>query len=137
MALPKLGLNRNQLTAGATLLVALLLVAGIFWAFGQQFVRLGRMSAEEQRLRLLVDAELERRSALEQQLKYVQSDEYLERWARVEAKMVYPGEVLVVPVTGNRSQGWVAPGPVEVMSEEPKPWWVKFLEQFLGPVNGW
>ena len=137
MALPKLELNRNQLTAGATLLVALLLAAGLVWAFGQQFVRLGRMNAEEQRLQLLVGAEWERRSALDQQLGYVQSDDYLERWARVEAKMVHPGEVLVVPVIDNWSQTWVAPEPVEAMPEEPKPWWVKFLEQYMGPADRW
>jgi len=137
MALPKLELNRNQLTAGATLLVGLLLAAGVAWAFGQQFVRLGRMSVEEQRLQLLVDAEWKRRTALEQQLEYVQSDEYLERWARVEAKMVHPGEVLIVPVISNWSQTWVAPEPVEVVQEEPRPWWVKFLERFLGPANRW
>jgi len=137
MALPKLELNRSQLTAGAALLAAFLVVGVIAWGFGQQFVLSGRMRAEEQRLQRLIDLELQKQESLLGQLEYVQSDEYVERWARVEAKMVHPGEVLVVPVVNTWSQSWVAPQPIAEVPQEPKPWWVRFLERFLGPANRW
>ena len=43
---------------------------------------------------------------------YVQSDDYVESWARDEGKMLQPGEHLVVPV-GSQSSAEATPEPVE------------------------
>jgi cell division protein FtsB len=140
MALPKFEFNRDRLTAGAVLLVALLLVGGLVWAFGQQFALSGRMRVEEQRLQQLIDTELERKAKLESEIEYTRSDTYLERWARVEAKMIHPGEVLVVPVESEAPQPMVTPEPTkEPVEEQPEvesqSWWDKFLEALLGPAD--
>jgi len=135
MALPKLQLNRSQLATVAAFVAALFVVGGLAWAFGQQFVLSARMKTEEQRLEQLIETEQAKRKSLLAQLEDAQSDQYVERWARVEAKMVRPGEVLVAPAEDARSKLWVAPQPVEEAQPAPDPWWVKFLEAFFGPLD--
>ena len=135
MALPKLELRRGQLVAVAAFLGVLFVVGGLAWAFGQQFVLSARMKAEEQRLGQLIETEQARQKSLQSQLDEAQSDEYVERWARVEAKMVRPGEVLVVPAEDARSKAWVAPQPVEQAQQPPDPWWIQFLQAVLGPLG--
>jgi cell division protein FtsB len=67
---------------------------------------------------------------------YVQSDVFVEQWARGEGKMVRAGEVLVVPLVpvNPEIQATVAPPTyVEVQTSPPKPenwmlWWALFFD---------
>jgi cell division protein FtsB len=67
---------------------------------------------------------------------YVQSDAYVELWARADGKMVRPGEVLVVPLpAGARQQPTPIPPSVfaEVETSPPGPqtwhlWWSLFFD---------
>jgi cell division protein FtsB len=69
---------------------------------------------------------------------YVQSDAFVERWARDEGKMVRPGEVLVIPVPAVSSlpQPEVSPTqsvPVETTPRRPENWQVWWALFFDGP----
>jgi len=68
---------------------------------------------------------------------YVQSDPYVEQWARDEGKMVRQGEVLVIPVPSGVT---VEPTPnpqqsfeVETMPPEPETWMVWWALFFDSP----
>jgi len=66
---------------------------------------------------------------------FVESDAFVEQWARSEGKMVRPGEVLVVPLTTSRG-AQPTPTPqvfVEVETSPPDPepwelWWSLFFD---------
>ena len=51
-----------------------------------------RIKAQE-----LTQAQAEQ-DALQEQLEFVASDDYLEQWARVEARMTLPGQVVIIPL---------------------------------------
>ncbi len=95
MTLPKP--NRSQLAVGVAIVIALAIVGGIAWGFGQQLSLARQMRAEEKRLEQAVADEQARYDDLVAQLEYVKSDEHVEHWARKEMKMARPGEVAVVP----------------------------------------
>ena len=56
----------------------------------------------------LLNQELARARAeqetLEKQLQFVTGDEYLEQWARIEARMTRPGEVAIIPLYQEQTQ---------------------------------
>jgi len=83
--------NRSQLVVGVSIVFALAIVGGLVWRFGQQLVLARQMRAEEDRLEQAVATEEAHRQDLVAQLEYVQSDEYVEHWARKEVKMAKPG----------------------------------------------
>ncbi len=59
---------------------------------------LRRMRQEEARLNQAVAAAQDEHKALQEQLAYVSSEAYVEEWARIEARMVRPDEVGIVPL---------------------------------------
>ncbi|NWF68975.1 MAG: septum formation initiator family protein [Chloroflexi bacterium] len=77
-------------------------------------------------------------SALIEERDYVQSDAYVESWARSEGKMIRPGEVLVIPVPAGGSATTAAVDttatpsvPVQTTPEQPAPWmlwWALFFD---------
>jgi len=95
MVFPKL--DRNRLAVGVFAVFALAILGGIVWSFGQQFVLLQQMREEDRHLEQMVMAEQSHHDVLLAELEYVETEEYVERWAREEARMTKPGEVLVIP----------------------------------------
>jgi len=87
-----------------------------------------RIGADEQTLAAEVATAEARQAMLLAERSYIQTDAYVERWARYEAKMVRPGEVLVVPVLE-------APRPPAAATAVPAPptpepwqaWWALFF----------
>jgi cell division protein FtsB len=87
-----------------------------------------------------VEAEVERLTAEQATLiaerDYVQSDVFVEQWARGEGKMVRAGEVLVVPLVPIDALVQSTPVPrsvVEVQTSPPQPenwmlWWALFFD---------
>ncbi len=96
MNLPKLKLNRDQFAMGIVTILALLVIGGLAWGFGRQLMYARQMRLEEARLEKIVADEQAAHEALIERLSYVQSEAYVEQWAREELKMTRPGEVLVI-----------------------------------------
>ena len=133
MTLPKP--NRSQLAVGVAVVIALAIVGGIAWGFGQQLSLEQQMRAEEKRLEQAVADEEARHDDLVSQLEYVKSDEHVENWARKEMKMARPGEVAVVPLVsaGEEPAGDTQPTPTPV--PESRPFWVEWGESLFGPAG--
>ncbi len=83
-----------------------------------------------------VEQLMEEQATLIAERDYVQSDGFVEQWARGEGKMVRAGEVLVVPLVpvSPQSQTTVTPPTfVEVQTSPPQPenwmlWWALFFD---------
>ncbi len=110
MPLPKP--NSGQLAAGLAAIIALAIVGSLAWGFGQQLARARRVRMEELQLERAVATAQAHHDDLVVQLEYVQSDEYVEQWAREDAKMSRTGEVVVVvPMDSEESATDAQPTP--------------------------
>jgi cell division protein FtsB len=76
-------------------------------------------------------------AALQAELEYVRSDDYVASWARSQSKMVREGEVLVIPVPAGVALTTPTPvpqtPPALLEEEEPQTenwrlWWALFLD---------
>ncbi len=80
------------------LITALILVVPLMADISGRMSVIRRMRQEQARLeRELAEVQAEN-EALRAELEFVASDAYLERWARIDARMTLPGEVAVIPV---------------------------------------
>ena len=131
MKLPKL--DRSQLAVGVAAAISLMVVGGLVWGFGQQMARARQMRAEEIRLEQAVADEQVYHDDLVARLKYVQSDAYVEQWARKDAKMARPGEVVVV--VSNESDTEPAVDTSSSVDPEPQPFWVKWWELIFASTD--
>jgi cell division protein FtsB len=90
----------NQRLATIIAGVVILIVAGaIAWGFSRQFALAHQLQEKETQLEQEVTLEQKHHDDLNAQLEYVQSDEYVEYWARTEAHMAKLGEIVVVMIT--------------------------------------
>ncbi len=93
-------LKSNQQLATIVAAVGVLVVVGVLvWGFSQQLTLARQMQQEEALLEQDVKVEQDHYDELTSQLEYVQSDEYVEYWARTEARMAKIGETVVVMIT--------------------------------------
>jgi cell division protein FtsB len=130
MSLPKP--NRSQVAVGVVVAVAVAVVGGLAWGFGRQLVLARQMRTEEKRLEQLVAAEQARHDELVAQSEYVGSDEYVEHWARAEAKMTRPGEVAVVVLTDSSAGPGIDVEPTPTPEPEVQSFWARLRELVLG-----
>ncbi len=82
--------------------IAIVAVVVLFLLLGELWRRIGQASELgqlERRLDVQVTALSSQSAGLATEIASARSDESVERWARSEAKMALPGEVLVQPVT--------------------------------------
>ncbi len=125
--------NRGRLAVGIIVVLALFVVGGLVLGFGQQLMLAREMRMEENRLEQAVATAQACRDELDTLSEQVESDEYVECWAREEAKMSKPGEVVVIPVV--TSEG---PTPEAQQEESPTPeprsFWSEFWELLFGPT---
>jgi|DewCreStandDraft_5_1066085.scaffolds.fasta_scaffold00551_23 cell division protein FtsB len=121
--------ERRFWLSGPQLIIILVLLAGLFLTadFNRRLALNRRIVADEEALRQEVATAQAYQAELLAQMEAVQSDAYVERWARYEAKMVKPGEVLVVPLA-------LPPTPEAVPTPPPTPtpapweaWWALFF----------
>ena len=110
--------------------LVLLLVALLAINFNSRLTTLRQMREEEARLKLAVSAERARQTSLQSLRSYVASDSYVEHWARVEARMIKPGEVAVVLVAPNVARVTPEPpaptrAPATILEE----WWALFFDE--------
>ena len=133
--------GRNQLAVGLIIAVGLAVVGGLVWGFGRQLSLAQQMRAEEMRLEQIVATEEARHKVLITRLEYVKSDEYVEHWAREEAGMSKPGEVIVIPLgdAGDTAVGGAPPAepqPEQIPRSASRPFWVELWELIFGPADG-
>jgi cell division protein FtsB len=97
-----------------------------------------RMRLEETRLsRDLTNARAER-EALQAQFQFVTDDAYLERWARVEARLTRPGEVAVIPLFREQNPGGTQafgdrPSTTDTSLSIPEQWRQLFFDDAANP----
>ncbi len=96
--MPLLKSNRRLATIVACA-VALVITSGLVWGFSRQLVLARQVQEEETHLKQAVATEQAHHDYLTDQLDYVQSDEYVEHWARTEAHMARLGEVVVAIIS--------------------------------------
>ncbi|MBM4463956.1 MAG: hypothetical protein FJ014_00040 [Chloroflexi bacterium] len=87
------GVSVTQFVALVVATVVLSLVVG----FGRKVALYRHLQLEEARLDRGIEYEEARRNYLEWLKGYVQTDQFVESWARREWKLVKPGETGVVP----------------------------------------
>ena len=85
-------------------------------------------------LKPMVTAAMVEQQTLEAQLAHVQSDEYVESWSQVRARMVREGETLVILIEATPTP---TPVPVRPTTEptatpEPAPFWARWWQLLLG-----
>ncbi len=124
--------TRRQVFVGAAVVIGLALLGGILWAFGRQIALAQQLRVEEKRMERLVATEQAQHEALTTRLAYVKSDEYVERWARVEAKMAQPGEVVVVSLSADDDEMLSEPEPQSVSAVRTSPFWVVWWRSIAG-----
>jgi cell division protein FtsB len=112
----------------AALVVALVALLAI--NFNSRLSVIQQMRQDEVRLKQSVSAEESRQASLNSLRAYVASDAYVEHWARVEARMIKPGEVAIVPrasAVSQSTQTVLAPArPLATISDE---WWSLFFSE--------
>jgi cell division protein FtsB len=110
----------------AVLVLVVMIVAAL--NFNARLTTLQQMRDEETRLKRAVSAEQARRSDLQSLRSYVASDAYVEHWARVEAKMIKPGEVVIVLVAPNVAPANpTMPAAVQMPKTILEEWWSLFF----------
>ena len=93
--MPLLKSNR-RLAAIVAGIAVLIIIGGLAWGFGQQLMLAKQIQEEETQLEYKVATEQAHYDYSVKRLEYVQSDEYVEYWARTEAHMTKLGEVVIV-----------------------------------------
>jgi len=96
MKIPKL--IRFRIALGAAILLTLLIVGGLGWAFVQQVSLAEELRAEVTELEHAVATQEAKQRYLTATLTYVHTDAYAEEWAREEARMAKPGEIVIIPL---------------------------------------
>ena len=125
--------GRGRLAVYITLGVAVAIGGGLAWAFSQQIAAARQMRAEELRLEQVVAAKQASYEDLEAQLEYVKSDDCVEQWAREDAKMAKPGEVVVIVVKDSPDYSALEPSPTPAPEPEPRPFWQELWELAFSP----
>ncbi len=120
-----------QIVFGSILAISLLLAIN----FSGRIAAGRRIESERDTLEEVISTLQAQATALRSELNYVNSDYFVEKWARKEGKMVKGDEVLVIPVPGQATPE-PAPTPfVSVASTNPRPdtenwklWWQLFFD---------
>jgi cell division protein FtsB len=133
--IPKL--DRFRIAMGAGILLTIVIVVGLGWAFFQQLTLAEELRMETKGLEQAVATQRAHQAHLTATLTYVHTDSYAEEWAREEARMVKPGEVLVIPV-GERGDAGPALVPTArpdgtTLESESRPFWVVWWQALVGP----
>jgi len=135
MKFPKL--SGLRIALGAGILLVAMIIGGLGWAFLQQLTLSDELRGETRQLELAVATQRAHQGHLTATLTYVHTDAYVEEWAREEARMARPGEVLVIPIQVSREPEPVPIPTVQPTEEAPpesesEPLWVVWWEALTG-----
>jgi len=122
-------------------IVAIVIALALGFNLGRQATVVRQLRREEARLEQEVMAEKRRATVLQTREAYVQSDEFIEEWARTVAKLTRPGEARVILLKEGEEERQPFPEPLEStlearhrLEEESPPYWQQWWELFFGPV---
>lgn len=111
-------------------MVGLLVLFGLLMMdLNTRLQELSRVSAQRDLVKTQVAAQVATQQYLKTRIAYVDSDEYVEEWARQEAHMARPGDHVIVPLPPENVQPTTMP-PVSPTIEPAKPWevwWALFF----------
>lgn len=135
MKIPKL--NRLRIAIGAGILLAVVVIGGLGWAFVQQLALAEELRGETRELEQAVATLKAQQGYLTATLTYVHTDAYVEEWAREEARMAKPGEVVVIPlVQSDRSEPTSTPESAPEVRPAPEddsqPFWHRWWLALVG-----
>ncbi len=133
--MPLLKLNRSQLATIVAIIAVLAAVGIIVWGFAQQLALARQLYAEEKHLEQAVATEQAHHEELTARLEYVKSDEYVEYWARTEARMAKPGEMAVVLVDNSDEEPVAETEPAPSPEPEERSFWTELWELVFGPTT--
>lgn len=131
--------RRSGQLSGVQIMFAAILAIGLFLAIGlSQRITAGQpLQGAYDRVAAEIVGLQQEQTALLATRDYVQSDAFVERWARDEGKMIRPGDVLIIPVpSGPNIEPTPIPElevPVETVPPEPEPWMLWWALFFDGP----
>src|SRR5258708_23493635 len=127
---PKKMESSFEIFFGSILAISLLLAIN----FSGRIAAGRRIDSEREKLERTITALQVQATALQSELNFVNSDDFINQWARKEGKMVKGQEVLVVPVPGP-STPQPSPTPFVTAAEAQKPeaetwklWWQLFFD---------
>src|SRR5215813_4890675 len=119
-----------QIVFGSILAISLLLAIN----FSGRIAAGRRIDSEREKIERTITALQAQATALQAELNFVNSDDFINQWARKEGKMVKGQEVLVVPVPGP-STPQPSPTPFVAAEDGQKPdsdtwklWWQLFFD---------
>jgi len=129
-------LSNAQIVFSAIIAISLLLAI----SFSGRIAAGRKMETERDKLVDTIGTLSAQATALKGEYSYIQSDQFLDGWARGEGKMIKPNEVLVIPVPG-RITPQPTPTPFRLdPAAQPAPpndtwalWWQLFFD---GPLPG-
>ena len=117
-------LNSKRLWLVAVALLAVPLLAG----FNERLSMSRQLFEEESRLQHQIEVERARLEFLQEYQTLVNSNAYVEWWARVQARMTRPGEVAVVPESpANQAASGMASGTFALARDTASEWWAVFF----------
>jgi cell division protein FtsB len=120
----------GRIAIGIVLSIIVVIVGSIAWGFTQQVARARQMRAEEIRLEQTVATKQAQYEELVARLDYVHSDECVEKWAREEARMAKPGEVVVIIAEDSGPESSLNPQPTPTPEPKSKPFWEDLWDLF-------
>jgi len=119
------------------LIAALILVVPLIADVNRRMGDIRRMHQKEAELEQELTAVQAEQEALQEELEYVNSDAYVEEWARVEARMTLTDEVAIVPVITEppqQTESAESPSPPgDTSSSIPKEWHSLFFDDATAP----
>jgi cell division protein FtsB len=129
-------ISSTQFAAIVVLTIALFLVID----FGRRTTAGYYVSQTEKRLEAEIETLLAQQAALKARREYVQTDAYVEQWAREQAHMVRPGDRWLIVITPPPSAAQAADSqPASIAAPEPVPnwhhWWLLFFDTEPGTLR--
>lgn len=127
---PRTTISGAQFVGIIVLTIILLLIVD----YGRRVSTGFYIAQAEEQLKAEIAVELTRNAQLKARLEYVQSDEFVEKWAREEGHMARPGDrpFILVTVEAPRSAPQNSTAIVQTAGATPQPtwhqWWYLFFD---------
>jgi cell division protein FtsB len=131
--------KRTGQLSGVQIMFAAILAIGLILAinFSSRITAGQPLQEAYDQVQAEIEALQQEQAALLVERDYVESDAYVEQWARDEGKMIRTGEVLIIPVpSGTGIEPTPIPQfdvPVETTPPEPESWMLWWSLFFDGP----
>jgi hypothetical protein len=120
--------SRTRIRQGLIVLGMFVIVL-LVMDFNTRMAELSRLESYSEQVAIEATESLQTLVYLETQMAYATSDEAVEDWARVQARMVRPGDHAIIPMAGEGEA--VTPTPMPVEAPTPVQPWRVWLDLFF------